>query len=60
MADKTIGQLTKAAAMTDETLIPVEQNGVAQSLSGALLREFCENATNNILGKFVDVSEEGM
>lgn len=60
MADKTIGQLTKAASMTDDTLIPVEQSGVAKSLSGAQLREFCENAVNNVFKNFVDVSEVGM
>lgn len=44
MADKSIGELKKATALYDTSLLPVEQDGEAQALSGALLRKFAEDA----------------
>lgn len=44
MADKSIGELKKATYFDDNSLIPAEQGGEAQALSGALLREFAEDA----------------
>lgn len=44
MADKSIGELKKATALYDTSLLPMEQDGEAQALSGALLRKFAEDA----------------
>lgn len=35
MADKTIGELPRASQVTSGSLIPLEQSGVAQSMTGA-------------------------
>ncbi len=43
MADKSIGELKKATYFDDNSLIPAEQSGEAQALSGALLRKFAED-----------------
>ena len=42
--DKTIGELPAAETLTDNSLIPIEQNGQAKSLSGQQLREFAAAA----------------
>lgn len=44
MADKSIGELKKAAQLDNESLLPVEQSGEAMSISGALIRRFAEEA----------------
>lgn len=44
MADKTIGELQKASALYDDSLLPMEQSGEAIALEGAKLRAFAENA----------------
>lgn len=44
MADKSIGELKKAVALYDTSLLPMEQDSETQALSGALLREFAEDA----------------
>ena len=44
MADKTIGELKKASALYDDSLLPMEQSGEAMALEGAKLRAFAENA----------------
>ena len=44
MADKTIGELQKASALYDDSLLPMEQSGEAMALEGAKLRAFAENA----------------
>lgn len=50
MADKIISELKKATRLEESALLPVEQNGEAQALSGALLREFAENAVQTAIG----------
>ena len=40
MADLTIGQLTKAAEMTDDALLPLEQGGEARVITGALIKRY--------------------
>lgn len=42
MADKTIGELPSVASVTDDTLIPVEQNTHARKMTGAQFREWAE------------------
>lgn len=44
MSDKTIGELPAAQSVSDTTLIPVENQGVAQKMSGKQFREFGERA----------------
>lgn len=44
MADKAIGELELAAQLSDDSLIPVEEQGAAMALSGRLFRSFAENA----------------
>ena len=38
MADKTIGELPSVASVSDNSLIPVEQSGVASKMTGAQFR----------------------
>ena len=47
MADKTIGDLPVAESINDTSLIPMEQNGEAMSLTGGQLRTYAENAGKN-------------
>lgn len=42
MADKTIGELPSVANVTDGTLVPVEQNGIAAKMTGAQFRSWAE------------------
>lgn len=42
MADKTIGQLPAASQVTSDSLIPVEQAGVAQRMTGAQFQAWAE------------------
>lgn len=46
--DKTIGELPAAETLTDNSLIPIEQNGQAKSLSGQQLREFAAAAGSEV------------
>lgn len=44
MADLTIGQLTKAAEMTDDALLPLEQGGEARVITGALIKQYARDS----------------
>lgn len=44
MADKTIGSLPQVSSLDDNSLLPVEQQGVAMSVSGALWKGFAVQA----------------
>lgn len=50
MADKTIGELTRATSLDDDSLLIAEQQGEAVSLAGSLLKSFVENAAEEQLG----------
>lgn len=55
MANKTIGQLPEASAVTDATLIPIEQGGTAMSVTGALLKAYIESALDGIETALEDI-----
>lgn len=44
MADKTIGDLTRATTVQDDSLIPVEQQGEAMHMTGAQFKEFARDS----------------
>lgn len=60
MADKTIGELESAAQLNDASLIPMEQNGVAMSISGRLLRQFAEQAAEGGGGGLTEAEKSEM
>lgn len=47
MADKTIGELPSLAQLNDNSLIPVEQSGVASKLTGAQFKQFAVDSVSS-------------
>lgn len=47
MADKTIGELPSIANVSDNSLIPVEQNGAAGKMTGAQWRAWAQDTTSS-------------
>ena len=45
MTDKTIGELPAALSLDDDSLLVVEQQSLAMSLKGKLIRQFAQQAT---------------
>ena len=44
MADKKINELSASSGLTDDALLPVYQNDQTQSITGALLKSFAQQA----------------
>lgn len=47
MADKSIGALPAASELNNDSLIPVEQGGIAMSISGAQIAEFAKQSAES-------------
>lgn len=47
MADKSIGALPSATELNNDSLIPVEQGGIAMSVSGAMIAEFAKESAES-------------
>lgn len=47
MADKSIGALPAASELNNDSLIPVEQGGIAMSVSGAMIAEFAKQSAES-------------
>ena len=45
MADKSIGSLSKATSLNDDSLLVVEQQGEARSVAGAVVKQYAREAT---------------
>ena len=45
MADRTIGSLTPASQLYDDSLLVVEQQGEARNIKGGIIRQFAQQAT---------------
>lgn len=58
MADKSIGDLPQLSQLQDESLLVVEQNGVANKLPGAMFKQFARDAASRYIdeGDFVSKS----
>lgn len=47
MADRSIGALPAASELNNDSLIPVEQGGIAMSVSGAMIAEFAKESAES-------------
>ena len=60
MADKTIGELPAASSLDDDSLLVVEQQSLAMSLKGKLIRQFAQQATaEQVAAAAVSAQEAG-
>jgi len=46
MADKAIGDLPQAASVNDDSLLAVEQQGIAMKMTGAQFKQFARQAAD--------------
>lgn len=56
MADKTIGELPSISALQDDSLIPVEQQGVASKLTGKQFADFARESAAADVQRAVDAA----
>lgn len=54
MADVTIGELPVAAAMSDDALLPLEQQGEARSIKGELIKQYAQDSVQ----QYVEPAEQ--
>ena len=58
MADKAIGELPKAPQINDDSLLVVEQQGMAMKMSGRQFREFAEAGGRSVVSSYVEPAIE--
>lgn len=58
MPDKRIGELPKVADLYDDTLLPVEQQGVASSMTGAQFKHYAVSAVNQYVSLAQDAAKD--
>ena len=56
MADKAIGELPKAPQINDDSLLAVEQQGTAMSMTGRQFREFAEAGGKSAVSEYVEAA----
>lgn len=57
MADKTIGELPSISGLYDDSLIPVEQQGVASKMTGKQFADFAREAAAQDVQRAVDAAD---
>ena len=57
MADKTIGELPGIAGLYDDSLIPVEQQGVASKITGEQFADFAREAAAQDVQRAIDAAD---
>ena len=57
MADKTIGELPSIAGLYDDSLIPVEQQGIASKMTGKQFADFSREAAAQDVQRAVDAAD---
>ena len=60
VADKTIGELTAAEELNNDSLLPIEQSGASYSITGLQLRDFAEEAAGQTVEEYLDENLQGM
>lgn len=58
MADATIGQLPVAQAMSDDALLPLEQQGEAKSIEGKLIKQYARESVAAYVDTAVQSAEQ--
>lgn len=60
MADKTIGELTAAEELDNDSLLPIEQSGASYSITGLQLRDFAESAACETVEDYLEENLQGL